>query len=199
MAPAPRLRFGSPGELVISSDANLGLTGQVYGGVNGSQSTTGWNLTVRPSADYFVVQGLSIGAFVDFTHTEKNVPASTNGGNANPGTTADNKNAFGVGPRIGYNIPIVDWISWWPSAGLSFSANSETGGISGTAWTLVLYAPFLYHLASHFFVGLGPYLSTDLAANYSQSQYGATPASSGPASKMTTWGLQFTVGGWFSP
>jgi Outer membrane protein beta-barrel domain len=188
---APRLRFGSPGELAISSDANLGLTGTTTGGVNGGPSSSGWNLTLMPAADYFVIQGLSVGGFVNFTHTEVSSPSTT------PGDTASSSlsiNTFGIGPRIGYNIPINDWISVWPKAGISFSDTSVSGGGSGTRWTLVLFAPFLYHLASHFFVGLGPILSADLAANESPAN-----GNSGPAAKVVTYGLAFTVGGWFTP
>jgi hypothetical protein len=57
----------------------------------------------------------------------------------------------------------------------------------------VLYAPFLYHLASHFFVGLGPLLSADLAASESAA------GKSGDAPKVVTYGLAFTVGGWMTP
>ena len=183
-APAPRVHFGSPGQLVISSDANLGLTGQTTGGVDGGSSTSTWTLTLLPSADYFVIQNLSVGAFVDFTHTE-----FTNTTNGTPnGTGSTSLNTFGLGPRIGYDIPIVDWISVWPKLGLSFSTtSSSTNGQSGNnnRWTLLLYAPFLYHLATHFFVGLGPLLSADLAA-------------SGGA-KVVTYGLAFTLGGWLQP
>ncbi len=187
--PAPRPRFGNAGELVISSDANLGLTGQVDGGVNGSPATSGWTLTLHPSADYFVIQGLSVGAFVDFTHTEYDQENQTNGIANGTGTTAFNTNRFGVGPRVGYNIPIVDWISVWPTLGLAFAATGQTGGVNGTAWTLVLSAPFLYHLATHFFVGLGPFLSAD----WRPTSRRARPAPQRPAaaprrrSRPTAW------------
>jgi hypothetical protein len=192
--PAPRPHFGSPGELVISSDANLGLVGETTGGVNGSPSTSGWTLTLLPAADYFVIQGLSIGGFIDFTHTETSVPNETNGTPNNTGSTSTSTNTFGIGPRIGYNIPITDWISLWPKLGLSFADTSVSGGGSGTAWTLTLFAPFLYHLATHYFLGLGPILSADLAANQSPAN-----GPSGPAPKVVTYGLAFTVGGWFTP
>jgi len=194
MAPAPRLRFGSPGQLVISSDANLGLTGETTGGVNGSPSTSGWNLTVLPAADYFVIQGLSIGGFVDFTHTEVSSPNLTNGVPNDTGSTSVSTNTFGIGARVGYNLPITDWISVWPKLGLGFSDTGVSGGGSSNRWTLFVYAPFLYHLASHFFVGLGPLLTADLAASGSDNA-----GHSGDAPKVVTYGLAFTVGGWMTP
>ncbi len=48
-------------------------------------------------------------------------------------------------------------------------------------------APLLLHASEHFFVGLGPYLSTDLTR----------PRDSGGAqSRTTTVGATFIVGGW---
>ena len=196
-APAPRLRFGSPGELAISSSvggANLLLTGTTTGGVNGSPSSSGWNLTLEPSADYFVIQNLSVGAFVVFTHAETNTPSTTPGETST--STSTSTNTFGVGPRIGYNLALTDWLSLWPKLGLSYSDTGVSGGASHDAWTLVVFAPLLYHLASHYFVGLGPYLSADLAANGSS---GGANSQSGPYPKQVVYGLRFTIGGWFTP
>ena len=66
-----------------------------------------------------------------------------------------------------------------------------TGGLLGkvvdvgdTFLTLELYAPFLFHPVPHFFIGLGPSLSIDVAGGNSSS-------------RETTIGLRSTVGGYF--
>jgi hypothetical protein len=186
--PMPRrARFGDQGALAITSDMNVAFVGQstnIPGSTGDSPSE--WTLTLRPSADYFVIQGLSVGGFVEYSHTNISTP-NQNG----PGSQQNSADTFGFGPRVGYNIPFTDAVSWWPLAGLSFSTTSASGNNSSNAWTIFLYAPFLYHPVSHFFLGLGPVLSTDVASNASQN------GTSGPGPKVTTYGLQFTIGGWF--
>jgi hypothetical protein len=185
----PRAHFGNPGVLAFTSDMNVAFVGQSTSLPNNTgDNPSQWTLTLRPSADYFIIQGLSLGGFVEYTHNNFSTP-NQNG----PGSTSTSSDTFGIGPRVGYNIPFTDAISWWPLAGFAFSTTSASGGAGSNAFTLLLYAPFLYHPVSHFFMGIGPVLATDVAAN-------ATPANggqSGPGPKVTTYGLQFTIGGWF--
>jgi hypothetical protein len=56
-----------------------------------------------------------------------------------------------------------------------------------------LYAPFLFHLAQHFFVGFGPEVYVDLF-NSTESMSSATGSMS---SRRMFCGLESTVGGWF--
>jgi len=174
--------FGAPGELAISSDAQLSLIGQSYSG-NGAPGNT-FQLVLMPAADYFIIQNLSLGGYLEYAHTSQ---SGTNGG---PGTSSD---TFGVGPRIGYDIPLTDSISFWPKAFIGFSStNFSQGNASGgqNGWSIGIYAPFLLHPSEHFFLGLGPELATQLSNSVSQGNQSA----SGPTA--TTYGLAFTVGGW---
>jgi hypothetical protein len=187
-APPHRAHFGDAGELAFTADLNASFVGHSTSIPNNTgDSPSDWHLTLRPSADYFVIQGLSLGGFFDYTHSNTSTPNTTSSG-----STSLSSDSFGVGARVGYNIPFMDALSWWPLAGLSFATRSSSDNSSGNAFTLSLYAPFLYHPVSHFFMGMGPYLSTDVSAN-------ATSASgvSGPGGKVTTYGLQFVIGGWF--
>jgi hypothetical protein len=179
--PTPRARFGNAGVFAFSSDINVGLVGHSQSVPNNTgDSPSDWNLTLKPSLDYFVIQGLSVGGFVEYAHNYLSVP------NQNAvGSTVTNTNTFGIGARVGYNIPFVDAVSWWPMAGLGYSTTG--GDNSYNSLTVSLFAPFLYHPVSHFFMGLGPVIATDLSAN----------GANGPAAKTTTYGLQFTIGGWF--
>jgi hypothetical protein len=56
-----------------------------------------------------------------------------------------------------------------------------SGSNSSTHLGLVLSAPFLYHPARHFFLGIGPLLSVDATGD----------------NKQTTFGAGFTIGGYF--
>jgi hypothetical protein len=179
----PVQHFGGPGTLAISSDMNLALEGQSVS--QGGPSS--WVFIVAPSADYFVIQGLSIGGEIAFTHTHTRETSDVGV------STSIDGNTFSVGPRIGYNIPIGDLLSFWPKAGLLFSATS-LAGVNGNALDVTFYAPLLLHLAPHFFVGLGPGVQTDLTA--SESQNGQSIHNPG---KTTSYGLYFTIGGWTVP
>jgi hypothetical protein len=174
--------FGAPGELAISSDAQVSLLGQSYSG-NGAPGNT-FQLVLQPAADYFVIQNLSLGGFLEYAHQ------SQSGNNGGPGTNSD---TFGLGPRIGYDIALTDSISFWPKAFIAFaSTNFSTGNQSGgdNSWSIGIFAPFLLHPSEHFFLGLGPELATQLSNTVSQGNNSA----SGPTA--TTYGLAFTVGGW---
>jgi hypothetical protein len=184
--PAPRARFGNQGVFAFTNDMNIAFAGHSESSPNPGDTPSHWTLTLKPSMDYFVIQGLSIGGFVEWSHTGRSVP-NQNGG----GSQTSNSDTFGIGPRVGYNIPIVDAVSWWPLVSLAYTTTSNSDNTGDNAFTLGVYAPFLYHPVSHFFMGLGPFLSTDLSAN------GSANGQSQPANKSTDYGLQFTIGGWF--
>jgi hypothetical protein len=68
---------------------------------------------------------------------------------------------FGMLARAGYNVSFNDKFGVWPQAGLGFRHISVGGfGGSDTAAQLKLAAPFLFHPADHFFLGLGPDFTT---------------------------------------
>jgi len=164
---AAAVRFGAPGTLAISSDANVGFFGS---SVSGGASS--WTFVIVPAADYFLsLRGFSIGGQISYMHGS---PAAE--------STID---SFGIGPRAGYNIPINDLISIWPKLAFIFADQVQTGARS-TTFDVQLYAPVLFHLAPHFFVGLGPQIQTDLIVS----------ASAPGAGRTTSYGLYFTIGGW---
>lgn len=174
--------FGNRGQLAISGDTNLSLTGTSLSDNGGSSFT----FVIQPSADYFVIDNLSLGGFVSYEHL-----STSNGGN-----TA-NTDTFGVGPRIGYDIRIGNSFSFWPKALVEYAESStSSGGVSngGDGWTIGIFAPFLFHPVQHFFLGLGPILTTQVSSNASHSQNGQSTSISAP--QATTYGLAFTLGGW---
>ena len=168
----PSRNFGSKGDLAISSDAALEIAHYSPGDVT--------RITLSPAVDWFVIENLSIGAFVSWTYI----------------TAGDSdSNRFGIGPRVGYNIPLSDRVSIWPKVGFSFSTtsvNEEEGATdSGTlidsqgndGIALNVFIPFMFYPATHFFAGFGPFLDTDLSGD----------------NKVTSFGGRLTIGGWFTP
>jgi hypothetical protein len=177
-------QFGGPGTLAISSDMNLGFYGSSVTEGGGSS----WTFLLAPAADYFVIQGLSLGGQISYSHTHGSSPSSATGG-----STSSDTDSFGIGPRVGYNIPINDYLSFWPKVGLIFT-DEALKGASGNTFDVQVYAPLLLHLAPHFFAGLGPGIQTDLTAS---ANSGGVSVPHPP--KTTSYGLYFTIGGWTVP
>jgi hypothetical protein len=174
-------KFGSQGQLAISSDLEVSFEGNSYSNKHGSGST----ILLQPAADYFVIDSLSVGGQILF---ELDTPAE------GPGQTVTQTTTFGLAPRVGYNIPLTDNISFWPDVFVGFrtSSYSNNGG-SGSGFTIGAFAPLLFHPVPHFFIGLGPNVSTQLSNSYSPPN---GPGQDLP--KLTQYGVMSTLGGWFS-
>jgi hypothetical protein len=205
--------FGQAGELAISWDqpivagsyaaADPGFNKAVpmpktltplgfeyYSLSNNNGSVTAFSLA--PAADFFVINNLSIGGQVLFGVVSSS-PGSVPPNQPQPqGTTTT---LFGFAPQIGYNIALSDIISFWPKVFFAFegsSASNNQGSLN--SGTLGLFAPFLFHIAPHFFAGIGPDFSTQAFVNQSN---GAGQNNPNPT-KVTTFGAMGTFGGWFS-
>jgi hypothetical protein len=141
--------FGAPGEIVIRGDFEGHLR-------------NGWELRLHPSIDYFIANNLSVGGLVGLQYNS-----------GNPSTTI-----VDLGVRAGYNLAIVNQVTFWPTVGISYS-HFSSGMNSGSSTFLEIFAPFLYHIVPHFFVGAGPVFDLSLDNN------------------GNSYGLQTTIGGWF--
>lgn len=132
--------FGSMGQLVISDD----LWGSIgYTSVSGPGDQFFIRLT--PAADYFLKENLSLGGFVTLQTAFQE---------------GDDPLTVGLGVRGGYNIPMNEKVSVWPRLGLAVVHDSFIGDT--TYLEISLSAPFLVHVAPHFFIGGGPSLVTDI-------------------------------------
>lgn len=173
-AASPSGRFGTKGQIAISSDAGLSISHSSVSGQSGSTT----ELILRPAVDYFVGQNLSIGGFLGLDYTT---------------TSGSSTTSFSIGPRIGYNLPLGDRWSIWPKAGLSFASTAvkidsttvngvvmPSSSTSNTAIALNLFVPVMFHPAEHFFLGFGPALDTDLSGD----------------NKTTIIAGRLTIGGW---
>jgi len=141
--------FGAPGEFAV--------TGELEGHLQ-----KGWELRLHPALDYFIANNVSIGGLIGIQYD------SPNGGT----TTID------LGVRAGYNLNIVNQVSFWPTLGIFYSHFSASMS-SGSSTSLGVFAPFLYHITPHFFLGGGPFFNL--------------PLDSGG----NNYGLRTVVGGWF--
>jgi hypothetical protein len=152
-------RFGDEGQLVIQDDAKLQIGGTTQNGQN-----NGAAILLQPAADYFVVHSVSLGAQLLY---------SDSGGNQ----------VVGVAPRVGYNVTITDDVSFWIRGYVGY-AHAWGPGYQNDSIFLEAYAPLLWHPATHFFLGLGPYVTPSFEIN---------------RPTFVSFGLATTVGGWFVP
>jgi hypothetical protein len=125
------------------------------------QASGGESVFIQPGLDYFIGNGISVGGVVGFGYTS-----------GSPATTTVN-----LGARAGFNQALNEHVSFWPTLGIDGSYSHNTG--SSSEAKLEVFAPFLYHVAPHFFLGAGPFLSYLVKG--------------GPD---TQYGLDFVIGGW---
>jgi hypothetical protein len=183
-APSGSGGFGSVGQLVFSVDLPLNNEVPELGILHSSTSMGGGSSTtveIQPSLDYFVAPNVSVGGQVGIEYST----ASPSGGGSSVSLTV-----IQVEARVGYNLPLGDTASFWPHVGLAYAHLSTSSGgqsASGYSVPLVVFLPLLWHPASHFFLGAGPVLTTELADKVeSVSQ-----------PKTTSYGVQALLGGYF--
>jgi hypothetical protein len=133
--------FGAAGQIVFSSDfsGNIGYT---------SGPRDYFLIDLRPAADYFLKDSFSLGGSILLGTAFQ---------------SGDNPLVVGVGLRAGYNIPMSGNVSVWPKLGLAVVHSDDYFLVAeGTHLEVTLNAPFLVHVAPHFFIGGGPGLVTQL-------------------------------------
>jgi len=140
---APTSTFGNPGQVAISGDFSIHFTHETEG-----ESS---ELELAPAIDYFIAPQISVGGHVLFGYAKAG-PASAS--------------AIGFGPRIGFNLPLAAMFSLYPRLGFSYEHFTRSAGSVSQSKNLLgvsAYAPFLFHPVQHFFIGLGPRLSGNIA------------------------------------
>jgi len=147
---------------------------------------SGTIFSIAPAADFFVIDNLSVGGQVLLGFGNYSPPG--------PGQGATTT-LWGIAPQVGYNLSLTDSISFWPKLFLAFagSSTSNNGG-SANSGTIGIFAPFLFHIATHFYAGIGPDFSTEIFAN----QTNGNGTSVQNPTKVTTFGAMGTFGGWFN-
>jgi hypothetical protein len=178
-----RVRFGDTGVLALDASSSIGGTYTWYDG--GTWSGT---VDIEPSLDVFVRDHFSVGGLLILsTQRYKGV-------NTLDGTTGDSTSTtLGGGVRVGYEVPIAPWVSWYPRAGFTYSHSESTADhrphFAISRGTFVASAPFLFHIVPHVFVGAGPYVDVDAIAKIDSTSGASNPA--------TSVGATILIGGWF--
>jgi len=137
-APSTPGNFGSMGQIVIGSE--------FQGAIGYNSGSEAFFIGLRPSVDYFLKENLSVGGAVALGTTFRE---------------GDDPVELGVRLRAGYNVPLNEKVTVWPTLGVGL-VHVDQLLASGTFFEIAITAPFLVHLAPHFFVGGGPGLITQL-------------------------------------
>ncbi len=165
-------RFGSKG--TISPAGSVGFSYVASGASNDY-----YFASLDPTVMIFLIDGLAVGGSLHLSY--RSSPSGW---------------GYGLGPSLGWNLWVGERASFFPQAVLS--ANWERfSGVTAHLITAQAFAPVLFHVVPHFFLGAGPFVLRELSvtsvAFFVPS--GAAIALSRPL--QTIVGLQSVIGGWF--
>lgn len=183
--------FGARGQFIISADRLSPLLSYSRvkvdqgGGDSTTTSTTSmsffWAGDVqdfydipRAGLDYVIAPNLTLGGTLFFT-----LPMSSTREDTQNGTTtsrdAAKTNAFGLGDRIGYLVPLSPRITFWPRGGPSYTRIGVTNAVGGNGNTtstadsqiaLNLEPLFVISLTTHLGISLGPVFDVPLSGTH---------------------------------
>ena len=187
-APPRNPRFGDPGQVALNGALSTAFGRTTYSATSTSVSSFG----VAPAFDYFSTPNVSVGVsgflrYSDVTYA--------------PGS-ASTTWTYGVSGQVGINLWLNERVSFWPKLALGGSRGTTTTSSTGVlslgnttmkAVFVELDAPFLFHVAEHFYVGFGPTAYADLF-----NSIGPQATSSQPETNLRrSFGASSTIGGWF--
>lgn len=193
-ARASDARFGEAGQVALTGalSASFGRLGY------DSSDNSNTNVSVEPAFDYFASANVSLGASALARY---GTSTATNGIHITNTTV-------GLTGRIGWNLWLSESVSFWPKLAvgawrnwLKYSAPPDgytvtidgmtvpigfSSNFTEDALFVEIQAPFLFHVARHFFVGFGPDAYVDLLHSVDSR-----------SNRRRFVGASSTVGGWF--
>lgn len=123
-----------------------------------SSSRTLW---LAPSADYFVIDHLSVGGFIEVANTATSI--ETKGGPVTTTVDLPSTTSFTLMPRVGYLIPIGERFGVWPRGGVGyFSRQTVSANVNNNAkqtFSAVgtqIQVPFLFRITETFYLHASP-------------------------------------------
>jgi hypothetical protein len=163
--------FGEKGQLAISAERLFGFVHNsatvTVNGVDTTTKTDSFSLLSstltssgtaagglvysqpRVAGDYFVIDHLSIGGAVGYSHYSFSEPRTQN---IEISTSGD---SWTFAPRVGYSFLFNDMFGIWPRAGFTYRTFSA-GNEGGHVLALTLEAPFTFALIPHVVFTAGP-------------------------------------------
>jgi hypothetical protein len=189
--------FG-PGANGLSYAGPLGYVKQSYtrtrllgAGEDQTNTTTIW---FAPSADYFLIDSLSVGGLIEIAHTSGSLSGPDQNG-AQQKKDLASLTSVAVIPRVGYLLAFGDRFGVWPRVGFGYASHHladpftpDTPGATDTfsGFVFDVDVGLLYRPAEPLYFRLGPEVALSLGA--SRSATDATKTLSGGASAVQLGG-----------
>jgi hypothetical protein len=148
----------------------------------GDTTTKTTSFWFAPSADFFIIDHLSLGGVIELTTQSQSVTRPTNG-NATQTIDHPTTTGFAFIPRVGYLVALSDRFGIWPRGGIGYasrqSLTQDTDPAAVERFTtygflIDIDVGFLYRPVEPVFFHLGPELTTTLGASHSLTRNGTT-------------------------
>jgi hypothetical protein len=196
-SPARAQLLGAKGDAIFAAERLFGVRGEHWtteppapeNGVNVTDTTIAFGFAAhqvpydipRLAFDYMVINKLSVGGAVGFSHSDGN---TTNGGAAIPPTT------FLIAPRVGYLHMFGRVAGIWPRGGLVYHSASATNQFKESGLGFNAECMFPIVVAGHF--------GFEVGLTFDQSLTATRDPDNGPSYSITYRSIALQVGlfGW---
>jgi hypothetical protein len=180
-------------EPVTTSYTNIALFANPLGGITSRYSFP------RIGADYFVTDGLSIGAALGIIHSSNKF--ETEEGDATVERDGPTISGLLLSPRVGYAFMFEDNIGIWPRAGITYvGMGSETDdGLESSSklWALSIEVPFVFVPVPHVAFTAAPALDLGLGGSSEIDPSAPNAPTSESDVKATDFGLHLGMLAYF--
>lgn len=170
----------------------------------------------RPAIDVTIIPNLTLGIAVPLAFglgsTAKTKVEQQNGNTTERSGDGPTSFLIGIVPRVGYIIPINDWLAVWPRGGLGFYSLSSTQQNTGnngnnngevtttnTLFSIDLDPQLAIVPTEHFFMSIGPMANIPITGTRSTTATnGATTVETSDDISLFHIGLSASLGGWIN-
>ncbi len=142
----------------------------------GSNTSHYTNFWLAPSADYFVIDHLSIGGLIEIATTSVTVDTTNQAGVTTSVNLPSTTNVTLL-PRVGWLFPITERFGIWPRGGIGFASRQTTANnttfTNGNrdTYSSVIFdvdVGFLYRVNQNWFLRAAPEVSFGVGGTHSQ-------------------------------
>jgi hypothetical protein len=212
--------FGSEGQFAVSGERLFGVTWSTQsseeGDVKSTQSYTNISLLANPygpfvsaysfprvGADFFVIDGLSVGAALGLFTVSSS--SKVEAGDQEQEEDGPSLSGFLLAPRIGYAAMFNETVGIWPRGGITYvnaSSESSDGDSETTSSSLALTieAPLVIAPVPHVALTIGPTLDFGLSGSTERTTTDPTTGEESTDEEdvdSTDIGLQAGITVWF--
>jgi hypothetical protein len=178
LAASARADVPAPRSVILTGDFTVSYQRFSSSAENSSSITI---LQLAPEADWVLPSNVTVGGKLMFTHLEEG---------------SKSYDAYGLVGQVGYMAAVGPNLAIWPRGGFGYEKGFlEFGPLAASipvkAFFLEASLMILYSPVPHFFVGLGPVFSHQFTASVESNGV------SNDVDKVTMFGLQSIIGGWF--